>query len=81
MSSKPFAYWKYAAILLFGIGLSNVGAWIYFIALNLIILDMTGSPLALAILYMMRPLAGLVTNAWSGSLVDRVNKTKAYDCS
>ena len=76
MSSTPLTYWKYAAILLFGIGLSNIGAWIYFIALNLIVLDMTGSPLALAILYMMRPLAGLVTNAWSGSLVDRVNKRK-----
>lgn len=76
MSSKPLAYWKYAAILLFGIGLSNIGAWIYFIALNLIILDMTGSPLALAILYMMRPLAGLITNTWSGSLVDRINKRK-----
>lgn len=66
--------WKYPSILLFGIGLSNVGAWIYFIALNLIVLDMTKSPLALSILYIIRPVAGLVANVWAGSVVDRMNK-------
>lgn len=66
--------WKYPAILLLGIGVSNLGSWVYFIALNLIILDMTNSPLALSILYIMSPLAGLITNIWAGSLVDRVNK-------
>ncbi len=66
--------WKYPAMLLFGIGLSNVGAWIYLIALNLIILDMTGSPLAVAALYILKPLATLCTNFWSGSMIDRLNK-------
>ncbi|WP_404456694.1 MFS transporter [Virgibacillus necropolis] len=66
--------WKYPFILLFGIGISNVGGWIYLIALNLIVLDMTGSPLAVAALYIIKPLAAVVTNSWSGSLIDRVNK-------
>ncbi|KAB8138076.1 MFS transporter [Gracilibacillus oryzae] len=68
--------WKYRFILLFGIGISNIGEWVYFIALNLIVLDMTGSPLAVSGLYIMKPLAALFTNFWAGSLVDRINKRK-----
>ncbi|MDT8861296.1 MFS transporter [Alkalihalobacillus sp. MEB130] len=68
------ASWKYPSILLLGIGLSNLGAWVYLIALNLIVFDMTGSPLAVAALYILIPLATLVTNFWSGSLIDRLNK-------
>ncbi len=45
--------WKYPMILLFGIGISNVGAWIYFIALNLIVLDITQSALAISALYIL----------------------------
>ncbi|MDQ0160637.1 MFS transporter [Alkalibacillus salilacus] len=66
--------WKYPSILLFGIGVSNVGDWIYLIALNLIVLDMTGSPLAVSILYILKPLATLFTNGWAGSVIDRLNK-------
>ncbi|MGR3762788.1 MFS transporter [Rossellomorea sp. NS-SX7] len=61
-------------LLLMGIGLSNVGAWIFLIALNLIVLDETGSALAVGILYVLKPLAALVTNTWAGSLIDRLNK-------
>ncbi|MGM0828736.1 MAG: MFS transporter [Bacillota bacterium] len=66
--------WKYPLLLLAGIGISNVGGWIYLIALNLIVLDEWGSPLAVVILYILKPVAALLTNAWSGSLIDRVNK-------
>ncbi|MBH5320433.1 MFS transporter [Paenibacillus sp. GSMTC-2017] len=66
--------WKYPSLLLFGIGISNVGAWIYFIALNLIVLDMTESALAVSILYLIRPIAAMCTNSWSGSFIDRMNK-------
>ncbi|WP_238188488.1 MFS transporter [Paenibacillus sp. L3-i20] len=66
--------WKYPSILLFGIGISNMGAWIYFIALNLIVLDMTESALAVSILYLIRPLATMFTNSWAGSFIDRMNK-------
>ncbi|WP_147805195.1 MFS transporter [Alkalicoccus halolimnae] len=66
--------WKYPLILLLGIGVSNLGAWVYLIALNLLVFDITGSPLAVAALYILIPLAALVTNLWSGSLIDRWNK-------
>ncbi|RKL67823.1 MFS transporter [Salipaludibacillus neizhouensis] len=66
--------WKYPSILLFGIGISNIGMWIYFIALNVIVFNMTGSALAVALLYIIKPLATLVTNLWSGSIIDRLNK-------
>lgn len=66
--------WRNPLLLLFGIGISNVGAWVYLIALNLIILDMTGSPLAVSILYILLPIATLFTNFWSGTYIDRLNK-------
>lgn len=66
--------WKNPLLLLLGIGVSNLGAWIYLIALNLIILDMTGSPFAVSILYILIPAATLCTSFWSGSFIDRLNK-------
>lgn len=71
---KLLLTWKYPSILLFGIGISNFGAWVYLIALNLIVLDMTNSPLAVAGLYIVKPLATLFTNIWAGSVIDRINK-------
>lgn len=68
--------WKYPCLLLFGIGTSNIGDWIYLIALNVMMLDITNSPLAVSGLYMIKPLAALCTNIWSGSLIDRMNKRK-----
>lgn len=65
--------WKYPFILLGGIGISNMGAWVYLIALNLIILNETGSPLAIALLYILGPIATICSNAWAGSFIDRVN--------
>lgn len=66
--------WKYPSILLMGIGISNIGEWIYFLSLNLIILKMTGSPFAVTILYLIKHLATLCTNGWAGSIIDRYNK-------
>lgn len=71
---KRLSSWKYPFILLFGIGISNIGMWIYFIALNLMVFNMTGSALAVAALYIIRPLATLFTNLWCGSVIDRTNK-------
>jgi len=61
-------------LLLLAIGVSNIGDWIYLISLNLIVLDMTKSPLAVSMLYILKPLAALFTNAWTGSVIDRLNK-------
>ncbi|WP_396653911.1 MFS transporter [Metabacillus litoralis] len=70
------ASWKYPSILLLGIGVSNLGEWIYFISLNLIVLDLTGSPLAVSGLYIIKPMATLFTNFWAGSIIDRLNNRK-----
>ncbi|WP_412098148.1 MFS transporter [Halobacillus halophilus] len=71
---KKFYSWRDPFLLLFGIGLSNIGDWIYLIALNLIVLEMTGSPLAVAALYILKPFATLFTNIWSGTIIDRLNQ-------
>ncbi|MFP8782907.1 MFS transporter [Planococcus plakortidis] len=66
--------WREPAVLLTGIGIANFGAWVYLIALNLTVLDMTGSALAVAGLYIVKPAATLLTNFWSGSVIDRANQ-------
>ena len=71
---KMLKGWQYPSILLFSIGVSSVGSWIYFIALNLIVLNLTESALAVSGLYIIRALSTLLTNSWSGSLIDRRNK-------
>ncbi|MGQ3542489.1 MFS transporter [Bacillus cereus] len=68
--------WKYPLSLLSGVGIANLGAWIYLIALNVLVYNMGGSALAVATLYVIKPLATLFTNAWSGSMIDRLNKRK-----
>ncbi|WP_313800782.1 MFS transporter [Cytobacillus sp.] len=69
-------HWKNPLLLIAGIGISHLGNWVYLIALNLSILNLTGSAAAVAGLYMIRPIAVLITNTWSGSIIDRVNKRK-----
>ena len=43
--------WKYPLLLLSGVGIANLGAWIYLIALNVLVYNMGGSALAV-LLYM-----------------------------
>ena len=38
--------WKYPLLLLSGVGIANLGAWIYLIALNVLVYNMGGSALA-----------------------------------
>ncbi|RDU35634.1 MFS transporter [Neobacillus piezotolerans] len=68
--------WKNPILLLTGIGISYLGSWLYLVALNISILDLTGSAAAVAGLYIIRPIAVLITNTWSGSVIDRANKRK-----
>ncbi|MGE7929715.1 MFS transporter [Lysinibacillus xylanilyticus] len=72
--NKLLEAWRYPAILLFSIGVSSVGSWIYFIALNLIVLNLTGSAIAVSVLYIVRASSTLFASLWSGSLIDRLNK-------
>ncbi|WP_107839754.1 MFS transporter [Metasolibacillus meyeri] len=62
--------------LLISFFIANIGEWVYFIALNLIVLAITNSPASVTILYMFIPIAMLVTNSWVGSFIDRVNIKK-----
>lgn len=43
--------WKSSVLLISGLGFSNLGNWIYFVAINLTILEITGSAAALAGLF------------------------------
>lgn len=68
-------YWKAPLIMLMAIGIANIGAWVYLIAINLLVLEMTGgSVLAVSALYLMQPAAALLTSLWGGTLIDRMNK-------
>ena len=68
------AKWKNPILLLSGIGISYLGSWIYLIAINLSVLQMTGSAAAVAGLNINRPIDVWITNTWSGSVIDRVHK-------
>jgi len=68
--------WRNPIFLISGIGISYLGNWIYLIALNISILNLTGSAAAVAGLYIIRPIAVLLTNTWSGSVIDRMNKRR-----
>ncbi|MCF6409393.1 MFS transporter [Alkalihalobacillus sp. EGI L200015] len=68
--------WKNPSLLLAGIGISNLGDWIYLIALNLMILNVYGSAAAVAGLYLLKPFASLLTSFWSGSIIDRFDKRR-----
>ncbi|MFS0782586.1 MFS transporter [Bacillus sp. 1P06AnD] len=68
--------WKNPILLLTGIGISYLGNWIYLIALNISVLHSTGSAAAVAGLYIIRPVAVLITNIWAGSIIDRINKKR-----
>ncbi len=46
----------------------------YLIALNVMVLHSTNSPAAVAGLWIVGPIATVVTKIWSGSIVDRLNK-------
>jgi MFS family permease len=68
--------WKWAALLLSAIGISCLGDFIYLIAINILVLDLTKSPAAIAGLYMIRPIASIFTSFWSGSIIDRFDQRK-----
>lgn len=55
--------------LLFGIGTSTLGDFIYLVAINVLILKLTGSAAAVAGLWIMGPVASIITKFWSGSVL------------
>ncbi|MGE7837613.1 MFS transporter [Viridibacillus arvi] len=67
---------KNGALLLSSIAISNLGEWVYFIALNLIVLELTHSPFAVSILYILSPIANIIMSFWAGSWIDRLNQKR-----
>ncbi len=66
---------KYS-LLIGGLGFSNLGNWIYLVALNLFVWHLTQSPAAMAGIFIVGPLARVLTNLVAGSFIDRMNKRK-----
>ena len=62
--------------LLTGFGISNLGNWIYLIALNLSVWHLTNSPAAVAGIYIIGPVARIVSSFFAGSFIDRHNKRR-----
>ncbi|WP_394218719.1 MFS transporter [Halobacillus trueperi] len=60
-------------MLLFGLGISTLGDFIYLVAINVLVFKLTGSAAAVAGLWMIGPIASMVTKFWSGSMIDRLN--------
>ena len=65
--------WKFPFIYLCSVGIANIGGWIYLLAINLMVLEITGSALAVAALYMIKPITQLLVGSWAGSIIDRVS--------
>lgn len=63
-------------MLLSAMGLSTIGDFIYLVAINLLVFQMTNSAAAVAGLWIVGPAAAIFTRFWAGSVIDRSNKRK-----
>jgi MFS family permease len=68
--------WKTLAILLSSIGIAGVGDFIYLVAINIIVYQLTGSAAAVAGLWIIGPLTNIITKFWTGSFIDYRSKRK-----
>ncbi len=69
-------FWRNYRLLIGGFGFSNLGNWIYLVALNVYVLNLTDSAAAVAGIFIVGPIARIVTSFFAGSLIDRANKRK-----
>lgn len=69
-------FFKQYGLLLGGLGFSNLGNWIYLIALNLAVWHLTYSPAAVAGIYIAGPIARIFSNFFAGSIIDRYDKKR-----
>lgn len=65
--------WKFPFIYLCSVGIANIGGWIYLLAINLMVLEKTGSALAVTALYVIKPITQLLIGPWAGSVIDRIS--------
>ncbi|WP_284141200.1 MFS transporter [Virgibacillus sp. LDC-1] len=71
-----WSVWKHPFILLNSVGIAGIGDFIYLIAINLLVFDMTGSAAAVAGLWIIGPFVNVVTKFWTGSFIDYRSKRK-----
>nr|WP_281252299.1 MFS transporter [Sediminibacillus massiliensis] len=73
ISQQSISQKKNSFLLLFGLGMSTLGDFIYLVAINVFVLKLTGSAAAVAGLWIIGPIASIFTKFWSGSMIDRLN--------
>lgn len=73
---KKLNGWKDPILLLSSIGFSSIGNFIYLVAINIIVYQLTGSAAAVAGIWIIGPLTNIVTKLWTGSFIDYRSKRK-----
>lgn len=68
--------WKKPIILLISTGLAGIGNFIYLVAINLLVYQMTGSAAYVAGLWIIGPTINVLTKFWTGSFIDYRSKRK-----
>ncbi|RAZ81416.1 MFS transporter [Planococcus halotolerans] len=66
--------WKDPAVLLTSLGIAGIGDFIYLVAINIIVYQMTGSAAAVAGLWIIGPIVNILTKFWTGSFIDYRSK-------
>ncbi|WP_026691001.1 MFS transporter [Alteribacter aurantiacus] len=66
--------WRDPGLLLGSLGIASIGDFIYLVAINLLVYQMTGSATAVAGLWIIGPLTNIVTKFWTGSFIDYRSK-------
>lgn len=74
--NKKIREWKDPAVLLTSLGIAGIGDFIYLVAINIIVYQMTGSAAAVAGLWIMGPIVNIFTKFWTGSFIDYRSKKK-----
>ncbi len=64
------------ALLLTSLGIAGIGDFIYLVAINIIVFQMTGSAAAVAGLWIVGPIVNIFTKFWTGSFIDYRSKKK-----
>lgn len=70
------ANWKEPIFLLTSVGIAGIGDFIYLVAINILVFQMTGSAAAVAGLWIMGPIVNILTKFWTGSFIDYRSKRK-----
>ncbi len=68
--------WLNPSILLASLGIAHFGNFIYLVASNIIVYQMTGSATAVAIFWIIGPITQIITKFWTGSYIDYRSKRK-----